>query len=60
LKINNNRTTRKEVCWILSNITAGTKEQAQAVIGNLDYFNILIKTANFDVPEVKLNSEILF
>ena len=35
-------TVKKEACWTLSNITAGTQEQVQAVI-DADLFPIIIE-----------------
>lgn len=34
LTANHKKSIKKEACWTISNITAGTKEQIQAVIDN--------------------------
>lgn len=48
------RSVKREACWILSNITEGNAEQIEAVIGNEDTIQFLIKIAEEEVPEVVL------
>lgn len=45
------RSIRKETCWVISNIAAGTQQQIKALIVN-DYLQILERVIKSDEPEV--------
>lgn len=47
------RSIRKESCWVISNIAAGTQQQIKALILN-DFLPILEAVIKNDEPEVKL------
>jgi importin subunit alpha-1 len=46
------RAVRKETCWILSNIAAGTRQQLNALILN-NFLPLLINVTKTDESEVK-------
>jgi importin subunit alpha-1 len=46
------RSIRKETCWVISNIAAGTQQQIKALIVN-DFLLILDRVIKTDEPEVK-------
>jgi hypothetical protein len=48
---NDKRAVRKETCWIISNIAAGTQQQIESLIVN-DFLPILTTTVKNDDPEV--------
>ena len=50
--IHEKRSIRKETCWIISNIAAGTQQQIEALIEN-DFLPILDYVIKNDEPEVK-------
>lgn len=45
------RSIRKETCWVISNIAAGTQQQIKALIVN-DFLLILDRVIKTDEPEV--------
>ena len=45
------RSIRKECCWVISNIAAGTQQQIKALIVN-DFLAILETVIKNDEPEV--------
>ena len=49
------RTVRKEACWVLSNITAGTQEQIQECI-NVGIIDKLVSILNHDELPVKMEA----
>ena len=48
------RSIRKETCWVISNIAAGTQQQIKALILS-DFLKILEKVIRTDEPEVNNN-----
>ncbi|KAG6498923.1 hypothetical protein ZIOFF_038676 [Zingiber officinale] len=50
---NHKKSIKKEACWAISNITAGNKEQIQAVIaaGIINPLVTLMQTAEFDIKK---------
>jgi hypothetical protein len=46
------RSIRKETCWIISNIAAGTQQQIEALIVN-NFLPILERVIKHDEPEIK-------
>ncbi len=42
------RSIRKDVCWALSNITAGSESHVQIIIGNSTYLNQIITVCILD------------
>ena len=46
------RPVRREACWTLSNITAGTAVQIDPIVSNPEYIQKLITLAETDCPEV--------
>lgn len=53
------RSIRKETCWVISNIAAGTQQQIKALIVN-DFLIILDKVIKQDEPEVYKNFNKIF
>jgi len=53
LQTSHKKSIKKEACWTISNITAGTKDQIQAVIDNhiLPPLVQLLSTAEFDIKK---------
>jgi len=53
LQSSHKKSIKKEACWTISNITAGTKEQIQAVIdtGIIGPLVNLLQTAEFDIKK---------
>ncbi len=45
------RSIRKETCWVISNIAAGTQQQIKSLIVN-DFLSILEQVIKNDEPEV--------
>lgn len=44
---------RKETCWLLSNITAGTKEQIKKLVEFPELIDKIIKILSEDATDVK-------
>lgn len=53
LTTNHKKSIKKEACWTISNITAGTKEQIQAVMdaGIIPPLVFLLQNAEFDIKK---------
>ncbi|KAL6527590.1 hypothetical protein OROMI_029401 [Orobanche minor] len=53
LSQNNKKSIKKEACWTISNITAGNKEQIQAVIeaGIISPLVLLLQNAEFEIKK---------
>lgn len=49
------KSVRKETCWIISNLAAGTQAQIEALITN-SYLPVLTNVIKNDQPEVKYTS----
>jgi importin subunit alpha-1 len=50
---NEKRAVRKETCWIISNIAAGTQQQIEALILN-NFLPVMTRVVKNDDPEVRV------
>lgn len=56
LKISDSRTLRKEVCWTISNITAGNTSQIQTIIDHAFILDALVSNALTSDDQTKIES----
>jgi hypothetical protein len=52
----NNILSRREICWILSNVSAGTSEQITRVLNEPNLFGNLVSLLNDDSSKVRLEA----
>ena len=52
----NQKTIRKESCWLLSNITAGNAHAVGMVLGRKDLVKDLLNIVSTDLPDIRIEA----